>query len=522
MFFHILIFFLSFSFCKTAPPYGQLSVKGTKLLGSNGQPVQLAGMSLFWSNYDEGKIFYNEETVYNLKCAWNANAVRASMDVESYLDFPITERDKVEAVVKAAIKLDMYVVLDYHTEKAQDSLAKAKEFFTYFAQKYGNYSNMLYEPFNEPNGVDWAVVKAYHQQIVETIRNFDKKNPIILGTTKWSQDVDIASKDPVNGENICYTLHVYAATHKQDIRNKAQIALDNGVCIFVTEYGTVSATGGGQIDEGSMNDWWNFWDKNNISYLNWAIDNKGEGSAALVPNTVASDVGTPSHWSKSGQMVQNKLKFMNTGVSCNGNNGKYPSGDITTTKLPSKSNNAINGKYPSGDVTTTKSPSNNNGKYPSGDVTTAKSPSNNNGKYPSGDVTSTKKPNNNNNGKYRSGDVTITKSPSNNNNNGKYPSGDVSLSIELRDKWVSGANFILNFKNNGNSKACAVKFVLTLAEGQSIQSIWNVQKISENTYILPDYIVIQPGVKNSDAGLVVNGPATLPQIEFLSQGVCKY
>uniref|UniRef100_A0A915N2P9 cellulase n=1 Tax=Meloidogyne javanica TaxID=6303 RepID=A0A915N2P9_MELJA len=693
-----------------------------KLLGSNGQPAQLAGMSLFWSNCDEGKIFYNEETLRQLKCAWNANAVRAAMGVESsgcqrpgYLDLPNVERDKVEAVVQAAIKLDMYAVVDYHTDQAQNSLDKAKEFFTYFASKYGNYSNIIYEPFNEPT-TDWKTAKAYHEQIVATIRKYDKNNMITLGTSTWSQDVDIASRDPVNGANLCYTLHIYAATHKQNIRDKAQAALDNNVCIFVSEYGTVDASGSGNMDTGSMNEC-----------------NKGEGSAALNPNTVASDVGNPSHWSASGKFVQAHLKNMNNGVSCDGNKGKYPSGDdiIITTKSPSKnkypsgdevpstrspnnnnypsgnniilttkspsngnnnngkypsapSNNNSNGKYPSGDqVITTKSPSktnngknpsapsndNNNGKYPSGDnlIITTKSPSNNNkypsgpskdnnngkspsapskdnnnGKYPSGDniiittkspsknkypsgddVPATKSPSKNNNGKYPSGDniIITTKSPSNNNkypsapsnnNNGKYPSGDnvilttkspsndnkypsapsgpsndnndgecpseddiiittklpsdnnkypsgpsnnnnkypaggqvttiqspsndnngnsshgsegqcsISLTVEENGSWVSGANFRLVFKNNGNVKACALKFDLILNSGQTIQSIWNVQKISGDTYVLPDYVIIQGGNSFTGAGLVVNGPATLPQIKVVGQGECKY
>ncbi|CAK5087462.1 unnamed protein product [Meloidogyne enterolobii] len=317
--FTLLLLLSLFLSCNAAPPFGQLSVKGNKLLGSNGQPAQLAGMSLFWSNCDEGKIFYNEETLRQLKCAWNANAVRAAMGVEStgcgkpgYLDLPNVERDKVEAVVQAAIKLDMYAVVDYHTEQAQNSLARAKEFFTYFASKYGKYPNIIYEPFNEPT-CDWKTAKAYHEQIVATIRQYDKNNMITLGTSTWSQDVDIASRDPVNGANLCYTLHIYAATHKQNIRDKAQTALNNNVCIFVSEYGTVDASGGGNMDTGSMNEWWNFWDKNKISYLNWAVDNKGEGSAALNPNTVASDVGNPSHWSASGKFVQAHLKNMNNG-----------------------------------------------------------------------------------------------------------------------------------------------------------------------------------------------------------------
>jgi hypothetical protein len=45
------------------PPYGQLSVKGTQLVGQKGNPVALHGMSLFWSQWEEGSIFYNAKTV---------------------------------------------------------------------------------------------------------------------------------------------------------------------------------------------------------------------------------------------------------------------------------------------------------------------------------------------------------------------------------------------------------------------------------------------------------------------------
>jgi hypothetical protein len=38
--------------------------------------------------------------------------------------------------------------------------------------------------------------------------------------------VDVAANDPVSGINLCYTLHFYAATHKQALRDKAQVALN--------------------------------------------------------------------------------------------------------------------------------------------------------------------------------------------------------------------------------------------------------------------------------------------------------
>jgi endoglucanase len=73
------------------------------------------------------------------------------------------------------------------------------------------------------------VIKPYHQSVVATIRKYDTKNIIVLGTRTWSQEVDTAANSPVSGSNLCYTLHYYAASHKQDLRNKAQAALNKVV-----------------------------------------------------------------------------------------------------------------------------------------------------------------------------------------------------------------------------------------------------------------------------------------------------
>ena len=56
-------------------PHGKLSVKGSKLVDKDNNPVQLRGMSLFWSNFPEGKGFFNEQTVQCLKCNWHADIV---------------------------------------------------------------------------------------------------------------------------------------------------------------------------------------------------------------------------------------------------------------------------------------------------------------------------------------------------------------------------------------------------------------------------------------------------------------
>nr|ABV54448.1 GHF5 endo-1,4-beta-glucanase precursor [Radopholus similis] len=311
---------LFFAFASAAnPPYGQLSVSGTKLKGSSGQDVALHGMSLFWSNFGEGAPFYNAATVKALKCKWNSNIVRAAMGVEGgYLNNPSQEQAKLEAVVQAAIAEGIYVIIDWHDHNAQSHQSQAVSFFTAMSKKYGKNTNILYEIFNEPLQVDWnSVVKPYAQAVIKAIRANDAKNVIIVGTPTWSQDVDVAANSPITGQkNIMYTLHYYAATHKQDLRNKLTTAVNKGLPVFVTEYGTVTADGNGYVDAAESKTWWNFLDGLKISYVNWAIDNKDEKSAALTPGTSSSQVGDSSRWTESGKLVQAKLASQKNGVSC--------------------------------------------------------------------------------------------------------------------------------------------------------------------------------------------------------------
>nr|BAB68522.1 beta-1,4-endoglucanase [Pratylenchus penetrans] len=329
------------------PPYGQLKVSGGKLVGSNGQAVALHGMSLFWSSFSEGSPFYTADVVKQLKCSWNANLVRAAMGVEEgsgYLSNKQGQMSMVETVIKAAIAEGIYVLVDWHDHNAQNHQSQAIEFFTYIAKTYGNNPHIIYETFNEPLQVDWGVVKPYHVAVVAAIRASDPDNVIVLGTPTWSQDVDVAATNPVSGTNLCYTMHYYAATHKQSLRDKTQAALNKGVCVFVTEYGTVSADGNGGMDQASSNEWYTFLDNNKISYANWAVDAKSESSAALNPGTQPSQISSDSVLTASGSFVKAKLKSQNNGVSCSGSPAA-----TTTTKAGATTTKAA--------ATTTKAPS---------------------------------------------------------------------------------------------------------------------------------------------------------------------
>ncbi len=295
-----------------ANTYGQLQVIGNKICDNSGKPVALRGMSLFWSNWDTG--FYNRNVVQWLRDDWKCTVVRAAMGIEpvgAYLSNPEAQKQKVTAVVDAAIDLGVYVIIDWHDHNAHNHTQQAKEFFAAMAQQYGSYPNVIYEIYNEPESVGWSTIKAYAEEVIAAIRQYDPDNIIIVGTPNWSQYVDMAADDPIQRSNVVYTLHFYAATHKQWLRDKATYALNKGIALFVSEWGTSEATGTGTLDLTESDTWINFMLNNNLSWCNWSIITKDETSAALLAG--ASTIGgwSNSVISASGNYVRKKLITLN-------------------------------------------------------------------------------------------------------------------------------------------------------------------------------------------------------------------
>jgi len=291
---------------------GALSVKGNQIVNSEGNAVSFAGNSFFWSNTGwPGAAFYNKHAVKWLKEDWNATIVRCAMAADpkikgGYLDDPKGNVERVDSVVKAAIDLGLYVIIDWHSHHAEDNEAEAIEFFQKMAKKYGKHPNVIYEIYNEPLKISWdTIIKPYSERVIAAIRAIDKDNLIIVGTSKWSQDVDVASKNPITGyENIAYTLHFYAGTHKAGLRKKAEVAMNNGIALMVTEWGTVNANGDGEPDAESVAEWMAFMKKYNLSHCNWAVDDKKEGASIVVPGANPKGNWKDNELTPSGKLTK--------------------------------------------------------------------------------------------------------------------------------------------------------------------------------------------------------------------------
>lgn len=291
--------------------YGQLQVRGSQLCDQNGQPVVLRGVSLGWHNL--WPRFYNKGAVDELTNKWHASVIRAAMGVkieDNYLENPSFALQCMTPVIEEAIKDGVYVIIDWHAHDMYTD--KAAEFFGKMSAKYGKYPNVIYELFNEPVEDSWESLKQYATTVIKAIRANDPDNIILMGCPHWDQDIDKVAASPIEGvSNVMYTVHFYAATHKQYLRDRMQKAVEGGLPVFVSECAGMEASGDGPLNEEEYDKWIDLMERLKISWVNWSLSDKNETCSMLLPRAKADGNWTDDVIKPWGKLVRKTLMKYN-------------------------------------------------------------------------------------------------------------------------------------------------------------------------------------------------------------------
>lgn len=295
---------------KAADPvkqYGQLQVKGAQLCDQQGNPVILRGVSLGWHNL--WPRFYNKQVVKTLKTDWNASVIRAAMGIlieDNYLENPDFAMQCMTPVIESAIKNNVYVIIDWHSHNLKT--AEAKDFFGRMAQRYGKYPHVIYEIYNEPVEDTWADLKKYATEVIFEIRKYDPDNIVLVGCPHWDQDIHLVAESPLQGfNNIMYTVHFYAATHGDYLRERTEEAVKKGIPVFISESGATEASGDGKIDPVSEEQWIQMCERLGISWVCWSISDKNESCSMLLPRATATGPWPDDVIKEYGKLVKGLL-----------------------------------------------------------------------------------------------------------------------------------------------------------------------------------------------------------------------
>ncbi|WP_439656363.1 cellulase family glycosylhydrolase [Lentzea sp. HUAS TT2] len=273
---------------------GLLRVCGVQLCNQYGNPIQLRGMSthgIQWYHQCAKSQWWDA-----LVNDWNADFIRVAMYIQEdgYETDPRKFTDMMHGYIEEATRRGIYVLVDWHQLSPGDpnyNLSRAKTFFTEIANRHKDKTNIIYDIANEPNGTSWASVKSYAEQMIPVIRTIDPDSLIVSGTNGWStfghsdgQDPSQVLNNKVNATNFMYSFHFYANSHKQayiDVLDRVSSA----VPVFVTEFGTQTASGGGSNDFTTSQKYIDLMARKKISWANWNYSDDGLSGAVFKTGT---------------------------------------------------------------------------------------------------------------------------------------------------------------------------------------------------------------------------------------------
>lgn len=301
-------------------PYGQhgaLHVENGKLTGADGNTVQLYGMSthgIAWFPQ-----YINYDSFRTLRDDWNTNCIRLAMYTAEYGGYCAGgDKEQLKQLVRDGVsyatELGMYVIVDWHILSDCDPNQNKDEaiaFFREMSEAFADNDNVLYEICNEPNsGTSWDSIKSYAEEVIPVIREQKPDAVILVGTPTWSQEIDKSAASPLTFDNIMYTLHFYAGTHKDDLRNRLETCAQNNLPVFVSEFGMCDASGNGANDFDSTTKWLDLLNKYQISFCCWNLANKDESSSVFKAASTALSDWTDEDFNESGRWIRDYFRSM--------------------------------------------------------------------------------------------------------------------------------------------------------------------------------------------------------------------
>ena len=270
---------------------GRLQVIGRQLCNAAGEPVWLRGMSSHGLQWYADDI--NPDSLDVLINEWKCDVIRLSLYAREggYESNPDYFTRLVEEKIELIVERDTYVLVDWHMLTPGDPWAdrdNAVEFFSHIAARYADYPHVIYEICNEPNGVDWSVVKSYAEDVIPIIRNIDPVALIIVGTTGWSslgisegKSISLILENPVNADNILYSFHFYAASHSFNFFGNTVRTFAQSLPLFVSECGTQDFTGDGPNNFNESDRFFNMFEDMKISWVYWNFSHDWRSGAVL-------------------------------------------------------------------------------------------------------------------------------------------------------------------------------------------------------------------------------------------------
>ncbi|WP_026522039.1 cellulase family glycosylhydrolase [Butyrivibrio sp. VCB2001] len=260
-----------------ASTVSKLHVEGSSIVDGSGNPVQLRGfccgsstrIDRYWPTW------YTDQT-FKTVTSWGANLFRITLKPEQY-EWRNEYVNTISNYADMAIANGMYVLFTWMgNEDFTNYEDSAVDFFDALSKRYSGCNNVLYEIANEPFHNSWDTLYAYGEKVIPVIKA--NSPDAIIGIpapyqiTSGDDNMTAVISKPLPYDNVVYTHHMYvASSFSSTALREIEEFLNNGLPVFISEWGTTESNGQDGFDEERSKSWLTFLDSHGISWVNFNL-----------------------------------------------------------------------------------------------------------------------------------------------------------------------------------------------------------------------------------------------------------
>jgi endoglucanase len=226
----------------------RLHVEENRLVNAQGESVRLRGIM----PVDPAKL--HAENRFNRRffeelANTGANVIRIPVHPANWQDDPDYLWRYLDPAVQWAGELGMYVIIDWHSignietgtaplmpELYSHTLSMTVDFWKGTAAYFYQAPNVLFELFNEPQGIRADRWRENAGHLVQIVRAQGASQPIIVGGVDYARALAWVLEAPVPGENIVYAAHIYPG-HPADMWQAYFGKVAERYPVLITEWG---------------------------------------------------------------------------------------------------------------------------------------------------------------------------------------------------------------------------------------------------------------------------------------------
>ena len=303
---------------------GKLRKLGNYLVDQYGKRIQLRGIGLH--SILQYRNLHTKEAFESLKL-YGINCVRISVYLSDYsfkhsdgfehigyINAPDETKTEIERVINLCIELGLYAIIDWHTmaDEITNGMIpyqdEAVAFFEYFAEKYANIPNVLYELQNEPyNAVQESLanyVKAERDAIVKYV-----DSPVmIVGSRGGYLGNTVEYVESVGITDVFYSQHFYS----DELTTSVFSGVTAQVPFICTEWSNASEAANATGDNAeACNAFMNYMYDNKISNCAWKFTDQAHVFSVLKNRGSINDSYYSGGFSDEDLTVWGSLFFTN-------------------------------------------------------------------------------------------------------------------------------------------------------------------------------------------------------------------